>query len=65
MLLPTVAAVTAATGAVTVSGGEADGGGGVFRPLVNLIGGLLVPVLYGYIAATIAYSAVGNNGSSR
>ncbi len=62
VLLPTVAAVTAATGAVTGAAARQMAAVVFSDLLVNLIGGLLVPVLYGYIAATVAYSAVGNNG---
>lgn len=65
VLLPTVAAVTAATGAVTGAAARQMAAVVFSDLLVNLISGLLVPVLYGYIATTVAYSAVGNDGLKR
>ncbi len=67
VLLPTVAAVTAATRAITGAAARERGqiaAVNVYRPVVgNLIGGLLVPVLAMAISPPlhIAYSAVGNN----
>lgn len=65
VLLPTVAAVTAATGAITGAAARQMAAVLFSDLLVNLISGLLVPVLYGYIAASVAYAAVGNEGLKR
>ena len=57
VLLPTAAALTAATGAVT---------GAAARQLAAaLFSDLLVPLLYGYIAASAAQAAVGENRLKR
>lgn len=65
ILLPTVAAVTAATGAVTGAAARQMAAVLFSDLLVNLINGLLVPLLYGYIAASVAYAALGNDGLKR
>ena len=58
VLLPAVAVVTAATGAVT--------GAALFSDLlIGLINGLLVPLLYGYIAASVAQAALGREELKR
>jgi len=62
VLLPTVAAVTAATGAVTGAAVRQMAAVLFSDLLVNLINGLLVPMLYGYLAISIAHAAVGNDG---
>ena len=65
VLLPTVAAVTAATGAIT--GAAVRQVASVFfcDLLVHLISGLLIPLLYGYIALSVGWSATGNEGLDR
>ena len=54
VLLPTVAAVTAATGAVTGAAARQMAAALFSDLLIGLINGLLVPLLYGYIAASVA-----------
>ncbi len=65
VLLPTVAAVTAATGAVTGAAVRQMAAVLFSDLLVNLISGLLIPLLYAYLAASIAYAALGNEGLKR
>lgn len=65
VLLPTVAAVTAATGAVTGAAVRQMAAVLFSDLLVNLINSFLIPVLYGYLAISIAYAAVGNDGLKR
>ncbi len=65
VLLPAVAAVTAATGAITGAAARQMAAVLFSDLLMNLIDGLLVPVLYGYIAASAAWAAVGNEGLRR
>ena len=64
-LLPTVAALTAATGAVTGAAARQLAAAFFSDVLVNLISGLLVPLLYGYIAASAAQAAVEAEGLKR
>lgn len=62
ILLPTVAAVTAMTGAVS-GAAVRQIAAIVFSDLtVNLIDKMLIPMLYGFIAAMTAFSATGNEG---
>lgn len=65
VLLPTVAAVTAATGAVTGAAVRQMAAVLFSNLLVNLIDKLLVPLLYGYIALSVAHAALGNEGLKR
>lgn len=65
VLLPTVAAVTAATGAVTGAAVRQMAAVLFSDLLINLISGLLIPLLYAYLAASIAYAALGNEGLKR
>lgn len=65
VLLPTVAAVTAATGAVTGAAVRQMAAALFSDLLVNLIDALLVPLLYGYLAASVAHAALGNEGLKR
>ena len=65
VLLPTVAALTAATGAVTGAAVRQLAAALFSDLLVNLINSLLVPLLYGYIAASAAQAAVGADGLKR
>lgn len=65
VLLPTIAAATAATGAVTGAAVRQMAAALFSDLLVNLINSLLIPLLYGYLAACIAYAAEGNEGVKR
>lgn len=65
VLLPTVAAVTAATGAVTGAAVRQMAAVLFSDLLVNLINSLLIPLLYAYLAVSIAHSALGNEGLKR
>ena len=59
VLLPAVAAVTAATGAVAGAAVRQLAAAVFSDLLIGLINGLLVPLLYGYIAASVAQAALG------
>ena len=65
VLLPTVAALTAATGAVTGAAARQLAAALFSDLLINLIHGLLVPLLYGYIAASVARAALGREELKR
>lgn len=65
VLLPIVAAVTAATGAITGAAARQMAAALFSGVLVNVIDRLLIPLVYGYIAANVAYAAVGNDGLKR
>lgn len=65
VLLPTVAVLTAATGAITGAAARQMAAALFSDLLVNLINGLLVPLLYGYIAASAAQAATGAEGLKR
>jgi len=65
VLLPTVAAVTAATGAVTGAAARQLAAALFSDLLIGLINGLLVPLLYGYIAASVAQAALGREELKR
>lgn len=65
VLMPTVAVITAATGAV-VGASVRQMAAALFSDLlVNLINSLLIPLLYGYLAACVAHAALGNEGLKR
>ena len=64
-LLPTVAAVTAATGAVRGAAARQFAAALFSNLLIDLINGLLVPLLYGYIAASVAQAALGREELKR
>lgn len=65
VLLPISAALAAATGAVTGAAVRQMAAALFSDLLVNLINSLLVPLLYGYIAASIAQAATGADGLKR
>lgn len=65
VLLPVVAAVTAATGAVTGAAVRQMAAALFSNLLIDLIHGLLVPLLYGYIAASVAQAALGREELKR
>lgn len=65
VLLPTVAVLTAATGAITGAAVREMAAALFSDLLVNLINSLLVPLLYGYIAASAAQAATGAEGLKR
>lgn len=65
VLLPTVAAVTAATGAITGAAARQLAAALFSDLLVNLVNSLLIPLLYGYIAVSVARAATGEEGLER
>lgn len=65
VLLPIVAAVTAATGAVTGAAARQMAAALFSNLLIDLINGFLVPLLYGYIAASVAQAALGREELKR
>ena len=65
VLLPVVAAVTAATGAVTGAAARQMAAALFSSLLIDLINGLLVPLVYGYIAASAAQAALGREELKR
>ena len=65
VLLPVVAAVTAATGAITGAAARQMAAALFSGLLVNLIHALLVPLVYGYLAASVGHAAVGSQGLQR
>ena len=65
VLLPVVAALTAATGAVSSAVARQMATVVFGNLLINLIGKLLIPLLYGYVALSVAYSATENPGVKR
>ncbi len=65
VLLPAVAAVAAATGAVTGAAARQMAAALFSDLLISLINGLLVPLLYGYIAASVAQAALGREELKR
>lgn len=65
VMLPTVAAVTAATGAITGAAARQVAAALFSGALLNVIEKLLVPLVYGYIAASAGWAAVGNEGLRR
>ncbi len=65
VLLPILTAAAAAGGA-PVSASARQVATGVFSSaLMGLISGILIPLVYGYIAACTAYAALGNEGLKR
>lgn len=62
VLLPVIASVTAATGAVTGAAVRQMAAVLFSDLLINLIQRLLIPLLYGYMAVSIAGAAIGNEG---
>lgn len=65
VLLPTVAAVTAATGAITGAAVRQMAAVLFSDLLVNLINSLIIPMLYAYLAASVSHAALGNEGLKR
>lgn len=65
VLLPTVAVLTAATGAITGAGARQMAAVLFSTLLMKAIDGLLVPLLYGYTALSIGHAATGNDGLKR
>ena len=65
VLLPTVAAVTAATGAITGAAVRQMAAVLFSDLLVNLINSLIIPLLYAYLAASVSHAALGNEGLKR
>ncbi len=65
VLLPIVAAVTATTGAITGAAARQVAAAAFSALLLNVMDKLLIPLVYGYIAASVGYAAVGNEGLRR
>lgn len=65
ILLPAVAALTAATGAITGAAARQVAAMLFSDVLMNVISGLLVPMVYAYLAASVAWAALGNEGLKR
>lgn len=65
ILMPTVAALTAATGAITGAAARQMAAVLFSDLLMNVINRLLVPLVYAYLAACIANAALGNEGLKR
>ena len=65
ILLPTMAAVTAASGYPGAAAARQFAAMLFSGALLRLINGLLLPLVYGYIAACAAHAAVGNEGLKR
>ena len=65
VLLPVVASLTAATGAVTGAAARQMAAVLFSDLLLNVINSVLIPLVYGYIAASIAWAATGNGGLKR
>lgn len=64
-LLPIVAALTAATGAITGAYARQMAAALFSSVLINLINSVLVPLVYGYAVVNIAHAATGNTGLKR
>lgn len=62
VLLPVVAGATAATGAIAGAAARQVAAAGFSSLLMNLIQRVLIPLVYGYVAASVAWAAVGNAG---
>ena len=65
VLLPAAAALTAATGAITGAAARQMAAVLFSDLLMNVISGLLTPLVYAYLAASVAYAALGNEGLKR
>ena len=62
VLLPVVAGATAATGAIAGAAARQVAAAGFSALLMNLVQRVLVPLVYAYVAASVAWAAVGNPG---
>ena len=62
VLLPVVAGATAATGAIAGAAARQVAAAAFSSLLMNLVQRVLVPLVYGYVAASVAWAAVGNPG---
>ena len=65
VLLPTMAAVTAASGSPTAAAAKQLASMLFSDVLISLINRFLLPLVYAYIAACTAYAALGNEGIKR
>lgn len=65
ILLPVVAALTAATGAITGAAARQMAAAAFSGLLLNLITTFFIPLIYAFIAASAAYAALGNDGMKR
>lgn len=64
VLLPTLTAAAAAGGAVTSAAAKYAATALFMDVLITLAGGLLMPVIYAYIASSVAEAAIGGEGLS-
>lgn len=65
VIMPTMTAITAATGAITGAAAR-QGAAALFSGLLtNLIGKVLTPAVYGFVAVNLGYAAIGNPGLKR
>lgn len=62
VLLPVVAGATAATGAIAGAAARQMAAAGFSSLLMNVIQRVLLPMVYGYVAASVAWAALGNPG---
>jgi len=62
ILFPVTATISAATGAVTGAAVRQMASVLFSNLLINLIQKILIPMFYGYIAASVAHAALGNEG---
>jgi stage III sporulation protein AE len=62
VMLPVMAALTAATGKVSAAAARQGATVLFIQLLIHIIDQLLIPLLYAYLAACCAYAAVGNEG---
>lgn len=65
VLLPAAATLTAATGAIAGAAARQMAAALFSGLLLNLISGLLVPMLYAYLAASMGHAALGNEALKR
>ena len=65
ILFPAVAALTAATGAITGAAARQLAVVLFTDILMNLMSRVLVPLVYAYLAASVAHAALGNDGLKR
>lgn len=62
VLLPVIAALTAATGAITGAAARQMAAVLFSDVLLNVMNGVLIPLIYAYVALSIAWAATGNGG---
>lgn len=65
LLLPVMAILTAATGSISLAAAHQGITVLFAQVLINIIDGILIPMVYVYLATCCAYAAVGNEGLKR